>query len=959
MFHNLTRRHWHWAGLLLVALFTVACAQQSQLATDTEVPVQSPADDKAYRYIQLDNGLRALLISDPNTEKAAAALDVYVGSASNPADRGGLAHFLEHMLFLGTEKYPDSGEYARFISEHGGSRNAYTAFEHTNYFFDIDQAYLKEALDRFAQFFISPRFDAEYVQREVNAVDAEYHAGLTSDGRRNLDVMREIVHPEHPYSILGVGTRETLADRPGAPVRDDLLKFYDRYYSANLMALVVLGREDLDALEAMVESMFSPVPNHGVSIADIDVPLYAEGSLPMEVYIRPEASQRQLELSFPMPNYSDRYRSKPLSYIGNLVGHEGEGSLLSLLKAEGLAEGLGAGSGIAYRGGSAFSISVSLTEAGLAQRDQVVAQVFDYLRMLELDGPQQSLYDEQGQLSALNFRFRENVPPMSYVTALASDMQMLPAEDVLRGNYLMDDYDPALIREILDQYMTPNNVVVRVVGRQVPVDRESKFYFAPYSTHHLAGDEGGWRGLANGDIDKRLYLPAPNEFIADNVELVAREKDNPAVPALVKDSKRLRIWFRQDDEFEVPKGAMYASFRSSRVSETAADAAAAQLYVNLLQDAVNEFTYPALLAGLNFSIYTHSRGISLKVSGYNDKQLILLERIVDSITGAQLDNQRFDNIRADLVRGLENVKTTRAFRQVVGDTRQLMMSGQWSEEQLIPELQAMTPADVQRFADEFWSGAEVDLLLNGNYQRGEVARVRQVLSPLLHHDRVGSPPELRVVSIGTGENYVYTAPIDHQDSVLFWYLQAPDDGLESRALSALTGQIISADFFEDLRTEQQLGYIVSAFAWPLLDVPGVAFMVQSPTASAAELKQAADTFLRKTAVEGAVTEAQFLRHRHALLQEITQPDKNLWEQSAYFWREIARQALDFESRDLLAGAVSTISFDQWRDWYKRVVIEERASLTVVAPGRLGEVPDGETVVSPAAFQAGKPYYERH
>ena len=87
MFHNLTRRHWHWAGLLLVALFTVACAQQSQLATDTEVPVQSPADDKAYRYIQLDNGLRALLISDPDTEKAAAALDVYVGSASNPAFR--------------------------------------------------------------------------------------------------------------------------------------------------------------------------------------------------------------------------------------------------------------------------------------------------------------------------------------------------------------------------------------------------------------------------------------------------------------------------------------------------------------------------------------------------------------------------------------------------------------------------------------------------------------------------------------------------------------------------------------------------------------------------------------------------------------------------------------------------------------------------------------------------------
>ena len=116
-------------------------------------------------------------------------MDVYVGSASNPADRGGLAHFLEHMLFLGTDKYPDSGEYATFVSEHGGSRNAYTGFEHTNYFFDIDKANLEEALDRFAQFFISPRFDAEYVDREVNAVNAEYQMGLNTDSRRSLENM--------------------------------------------------------------------------------------------------------------------------------------------------------------------------------------------------------------------------------------------------------------------------------------------------------------------------------------------------------------------------------------------------------------------------------------------------------------------------------------------------------------------------------------------------------------------------------------------------------------------------------------------------------------------------------------------------------------------------------------------------------------------------------------------------
>ena len=70
----------------------------------TPQPAQSPNDSNQYRYLLLDNELPVLLISDPKTQKAAAALDVMVGSGDNPPGRGGLAHFLEHMLFLGTEK---------------------------------------------------------------------------------------------------------------------------------------------------------------------------------------------------------------------------------------------------------------------------------------------------------------------------------------------------------------------------------------------------------------------------------------------------------------------------------------------------------------------------------------------------------------------------------------------------------------------------------------------------------------------------------------------------------------------------------------------------------------------------------------------------------------------------------------------------------------------------------------
>ncbi|HDY83355.1 MAG TPA: peptidase M16, partial [Halieaceae bacterium] len=201
---------------VLVVIVTTVIVSCAGLPDTSGQPVKSPNDDYQYRLLTLDNDLEVLLICDPDTPKAAAALDVMVGSGDNPVGRGGLAHFLEHMLFLGTDKYPDAAEYEQYITEHGGSRNAYTSFEHTNYFFDVNAPFLPEALDRFAQFFIAPRFDTQYVDREKNAVEAEYQMGLKRDPRRGLDVLQEVMNPVHPYSQFSVGRLDTLADRPGS-----------------------------------------------------------------------------------------------------------------------------------------------------------------------------------------------------------------------------------------------------------------------------------------------------------------------------------------------------------------------------------------------------------------------------------------------------------------------------------------------------------------------------------------------------------------------------------------------------------------------------------------------------------------------------------------------------------------------------------------------------------------------
>ncbi|MBE9540433.1 MAG: insulinase family protein [Proteobacteria bacterium] len=935
---------------VVVAVILVACATVPSAGL---APSQSPNDENQYRFLVLENELQVLLISDPDTRQAAGALDVMVGSGDNPPGRGGLAHFLEHMLFLGTEKYPNAAEYEQYTTEHGGRRNAYTSFEHTNYFFDINEEFLPEALDRFAQFFIAPKFDAQYVDREKNAVQAEYQMGLKSDGRRGLDVLQEVMNPEHPFSQFSVGSLESLADRPDSPVRDELLAFYDKHYSANVMRLVVLGSQSLDELEKLVVPMFTPVPNKSFTHSVIGAPMFTADSLPMLVQVKPQATLRQLSVSFPIADYRGEYHVKPVSYLGNLVGHEGGGSLLSQLKAEGLAESLSAGSGLAWRGGALFSVNITLTEKGVDSYLRVLQLLYSYMDMVRKEGPQQRLYDEQSQLAELGFRFKEDVEPMSYVSALAQGMHYYQADDILRGPYLMTEYDSQMLSALLNS-IVPGNALVTLDDANVETDETSVHYQVPYSRETVTGKTlANWKLAV--DVDK-FHLPVANNFIAQDVSLKAVSAGKPAVPAVVLESERQKIWFMQDAEFGVPKGASYINFRSPHVGQSADQTAAAVLYAALLKDSVNEFAYPALLAGLNFNLYKHAQGISLRIGGYDDKQALLLDQLLDTIRASTFAGQRFNDIRKDMIRSLQNSVAKRPSSQVIDDLREALLYGEWGEDDLITALEAIDLAGLQAYAVLFWRDAQAEIMIYGNYDRAIVEDISAKVATLLSAGTAPKLADLEVLKLAGGESLLLAADVPHDDSVVAWYLQGGGNDWSDRAATALTAQIMKSGFFQQLRTEQQLGYIVSAFSWAQRDVPALVLLVQSPGTDAAGVAAAMDTFMR--AVESELDKDQFERHKTALMSDIQRPDKNIWERAEFYWQSIAKHQDNFDARQSLTEAVDALTLETWLAYYNRVFLQDRHSLQVVAPGKWGRFPQGESLRynTPAAVKQGHETY---
>ncbi len=160
-------------------------------------------------------------------------MNVATGSFNDPEDYEGLAHFCEHMLFLGTETYPNKHIYSDFLSTHGGYDSAYTSSQETNYHFRVESGYLDQSLDYFSHFFIDPLFDESSLLDEMNAVNQEYGKDLLSDGWILYQLLKSVSNPNHPFSQFGIGNLDTL-NKPD--IHKKLWEYYNGTYSASTVS---------------------------------------------------------------------------------------------------------------------------------------------------------------------------------------------------------------------------------------------------------------------------------------------------------------------------------------------------------------------------------------------------------------------------------------------------------------------------------------------------------------------------------------------------------------------------------------------------------------------------------------------------------------------------------------------------------------------------------------------------
>ena len=896
------------------------------VAEGGDIPVKrSPSDDRKYRYLELDNHMRVLLVSDVHTDKAAASLNVNVGSFDNPPNRHGLAHFLEHMLFLGTDRYPEPGAYQLFISEHGGKHNAYTGMEDTNYFFDVDARYLGAALDRFARFFVAPRFHPEYVERERNAVESEYRLKLKDDNRREWEIFGEQVEPSHPLAWFSVGNLETLADRPGKPLRDELIDFYKEKYSSHLMTLAVVGTEPLDQLEAMVRARFAEVP-----LRQAVPPRKAETTrrqspgggvtftreLPFELRIEPVREIRELSVVFPVDSVADLWRTNPEIYWGHLLGDETDGSLIAHLREQGLADGLAAGLSFDTRHGALFSIKVELTPLGLKAKDSVLADIFAWVEKAQAQGPEKWRFDELAEISRTAFRFSEKLSPPAFVQHLSRALRFYPPEEVLRGSSWFPDYDESVLSDFVAQ-LEPDRAIVMLVAPELGnLDRVSKWYSASYGVGSLA--QKYIAKTPRDTLEKFAFAP-PNPYLPEAYP-VSEKNAGVANPVKLENALDAVVWHYEDTEFGSPRAAFEARLLLPKI-QSCDDAAQTDLYLAMVVDGLSAKTYQAGITGLGYSLYRTPQGVNIGVDGYADRQATLLEHVLSALTRPQWDANRFQRKKQDLIRSWRNSTKSWPVRQLFAQVKPLL-TGACDELALADSLDQVDLKDVKAFRKTLFRKGYARFYAGGVLPSEQTLAMAEKTLKQLGLATAGVEPVVETVAKIPQRDLEHSVEVEHADHSVLLYVQGDADTLRERAHMAMIKQIMEAPFYSQLRTEKQLGYAVGTSILHRNRVPGIGLYVQSPQTPPVEIKREILHFLKGYSENvTTMSETDLDRFRNALLAGIEEKPKNLSQRVGLHQEALYLGFDDFAFRDELANQVRAITLISLKDAYHRLMVD--------------------------------------
>lgn len=881
-------------------------------------------DSRLYGELTLDNGLKIILVQDADTQLGAAALTVNVGHFDDPIEREGLAHFLEHMLFLGTGSYPEPGSFPRFVSQGGGHSNAWTGSEHSSYFFDIHHEQFLEALKQFSALFVDPLIRQEDTENERKAIDAEFKMKIKDDSRRIYQVHKETVNPNHPFAKFSVGNFDTLKDKSGS-IASEIRAFFDQHYQAHWMTLVVCSPLSIEVMKKAVKKHFSCIKSDSKTKPEIDAPLYRPEDLQQLIHIEPRKPMQKLIISFPLTAPKQAYRRKHSNFLAHLLGYEGEGSLYSILKSQGWINALSAGGGTQGSNFKDFNISIALTDEGIEYYEDIVEMVFEYLALIRNQQAKLApLYNDKKRLLDIAFDNQEPGRLLDWVCGLSNNMHHFAPEDYIYGDYIMEGFDTESFASLLS-YFTPSNMRLVLIHQGIEVSKKAKWYKTPFQIEKLDPDWLSSLALIQSPLEQ-MQLPTTNPYLSDDNALLDIETKS-TTPKLLSKQTGLKFWFKQDAKFRVAKGHFYLEIDSLVAIENEQHIAMTRLFADLFMDSVAEQFYPAELAGLNYHLTSHQGGLTLQTSGLSTSQLRLIEELIHALLTMPICPKRFAEYKKQLVRHWQAHNQNKPVGELFSLLGARLMPWNPTPSTLANALKKTSYNDFLRFRDAFFKAVHLTAFLHGNWQKKQAVALQQRINDFFKDSEILTCLTRPLNQLESSE--LQYADHNMDDSGFVRYYQSRTSEPKEKIAFMCLNQLINQDYFETLRTQKQLGYLVGTGYAPFNTRAGIVFYIQSPNYDKQQILNEHNTFVEDFKLKlSTMSEAEWEDHKRSLRAVVAEKDKNLRLRSQRFWLAISH-GNHFGMQKKLVAELNALSLQEMMVFFDGLTDENSPQITLL------------------------------
>ena len=785
-----------------------------------ELKFEKPfTDDREYRFLTLPNELTVLLISDVNTNLSSASLSVNIGYLSDGSIYG-MAHYLEHMLFMGNEKYRVENEYQKLVSEAGGMTNAYTSLDHTNYYFVVEPSKFNDVLDIFGHFFIDPLLNKNALEREMEAVNAEHQKNLINDNWRMMELKKKLAPTDSPLQNFSTGTIETLK-----PVlKNNLVKtFYDKYYSANIMTLVVLSNHSLKDLEKMVVKIFSDIPNKKINHTYYFDKLFENNKISV-IEMVPIINEDNLILMWDVPYENNNITS----YISYLIEYEGENTLISILKSKNLIYSAYIEDIMCIGDRAVFEINIELTVNGRDNIKLILKYLNEYIELIKKDGIKEQYYEDIKAIIMQNYLFTDKATPENYTSALSAKIQLnkkkIKLEHMLSHTIKFRDFSYMKIEIYKYLEMLSLNKVKMLFSSQKIKNKTNyieKWYETEYNIYNNV------EIILKKNIDINMMLPKFNSYLPD-IKLLEKCNNNND-DLFIKNN----LIFKYNNK--LPKTFVTYIIRSEWIDENKKNYVITSLFLSILNKVNKSDVYEYTMAGYRTNISTNINKLSLSIYGVVQKIDIVIDKMIDNMFNInKITENEFNLVKDKKLKKLKNGIFDPPYLQTSQHLLKKIFNKYVYYDEHINILEEITYRDVLVCMTNIFSNKlNIKCFVFGC----DTLKNAKIYSKKFNFDELKSKikyfPNTNVSNSNFNFNYIDNNSFKNNNNIVikkniknsketnsgtafiidFGHIRCgvTDDWCKKIVLIQLLNSIISSHFFNQLRTIEQLGYIAKTY----------------------------------------------------------------------------------------------------------------------------------------------------